>query len=134
MTCEEKALTMVNGLPVTDKSRCLYCGDCVKVCPIDAMEVTRRGWLVRAGGKHGKHPFYAYEVAQFVPDDKCFALIDRTAEWYRSNAAGRERLGATLGRLGLAAYLAEVVRPLGLEVIETPEERRKFRARGNFYP
>lgn len=131
--CEEKALTMVNDLPVRDISRCIYCGDCVKVCPADAMVTRRTGWLARAGGKHGRHPIYAYEVAQFVTDEQCFSLIEKTVAWYQQNGEGRERIGATFGRTGLNRYLDEVVRPLGLEAIETPEARKKYRAGGNLY-
>jgi dissimilatory sulfite reductase (desulfoviridin) alpha/beta subunit len=54
-------------------------------------------------------------------------------EWYQAKGEGRERIGATIGRLGLSRYLDEAVRPLGLEIIESPEERRKFWAEGNFY-
>jgi len=54
-------------------------------------------------------------------------------EWYQANGQGRERIGATIGRLGLSKYLDEVARPLGLKLIETSEERRKFRADGNLY-
>lgn len=133
-TCEENALTMVDGLPVRDTSKCIYCGDCVKVCPVDAMIVGRKGWLVRVGGKHGKHPIYSYEVAQLASDEQCFPIIEKAMEWYQKNGEGRERIGATIGRLGLSRYIEEVVKPLNLEVIETPEERRKFRAEGNLYP
>ncbi|MBI4186483.1 MAG: 4Fe-4S binding protein [Chloroflexi bacterium] len=132
-SCDEKALTMVDGLPVRDDSKCIYCGDCVKVCPVFAMVAARKGWLVRVGGRHGKHPLYAYEVAKFVSDEKCLSLVERTTEWYQANAEGRERIGAAIGRLGLSRYLDEVVRPLGVEVIETPEERKKFWAAGNLY-
>ncbi len=131
--CEEKALTLVNDLPVRDSDKCLYCGDCIKVCPLDALVAARKGWLVRVGGKHGKHPIYSYEVAQFVSDEECFSLIERTTEWYQTNGEGRERIGATIGRLGLTKYLEEVVKPLGFEVIERPDERSKFWARGNLY-
>lgn len=132
-SCEENALTLVDGLPVRDHDRCIYCADCIKVCPLDAMITARKGWLVRVGGKHGRHPIYAYEIAQFAADDECFSLIDRTMEWYQANGQGRERIGATIGRLGLSKYLDEVVKPLSLEVIEKPEGRRRFRAEGNFY-
>ncbi|MBI4284258.1 MAG: 4Fe-4S binding protein [Chloroflexi bacterium] len=131
--CEEKALTMVNNLPVRDLSKCNYCGDCIKVCPMDAMVARRKGWLARAGGKHGKHPLFAYEVAKFVSDEQCFPLIEKTSAWYQANGKGRERAGAIFDRLGLTKYLDEVVKPLGLEVIETPEERAKFKAGGNMY-
>ncbi len=131
--CDEKALTLVNDLPIRDTSKCIYCGDCIKVCPVDAMVAVRKGWLVRVGGKHGRHPIYAYEIAQFASDEECFPLIEKTIEWYQANGEGRERIGATIGRLGLSKYLDEVAKPLGLEVIEKPEERRKFRADGNLY-
>jgi dissimilatory sulfite reductase (desulfoviridin) alpha/beta subunit len=85
------------------------------------------------GGKHGKHPSAAYEIAQFIYDEECLSLIEKTTEWYRANGDGRERIGNTIVRRGLARYLAEVVTPLGLEVVERPEERRKFRTGGNLY-
>ena len=131
--CEEKALTLVDGLPVRDSSKCIYCGDCIKVCPLDAMTVARKGWLVRVGGKHGKHPIYAHEIALFASDEECLSIIGKTVEWYRINGEGRERIGATINRLGLSNYLDEVAKPLGLEVIEKPEERKKFWAEGNLY-
>ncbi len=131
--CDDKALTMVNGLPVRDVSKCLYCGDCVKVCPVDAMVIKRTGWLARAGGKHGRHPIFAYEVAQFLSDEDCYPLIEKTMEWYQANGVGRERIGSVIVRLGLDKYLDEVVRPLGLEVVEKAEDRKKYWAQGNMY-
>jgi len=131
--CDDKALTLVNDLPVRDTSKCTYCGDCIKVCPVDAMVAGRDGWLIRMGGKHGRHPIYAYEIAQFASNEECFSLIEKTMEWYQANSKGRERIGAAIGRLGLSKYLDEVVKPLGLEVIEKPEERRKYRVGGNLY-
>lgn len=132
-TCEEKALTLVNYLPVRDMSKCTYCGDCIKVCPLDAMIATRKGWLVRVGGKHGRHPLYSYEVAQFASDEQCLSFIDKTITWYQINGQGRERIGTTIGRLSLEKYLDDVVKPLEIEAIEKPEERRKYRTGGNLY-
>jgi dissimilatory sulfite reductase (desulfoviridin) alpha/beta subunit len=124
---------MENDLPVRDLSKCNYCGDCVKVCPVDAMVGRRTGWLARAGGKHGKHPYFAYEVAGFLVDEQVFALVEKTVNWYREKGHGRERIGATIERLGLDSYIDEVVAPLGLETIRDPEDRLKYYARGNFY-
>ncbi|MBI4295897.1 MAG: 4Fe-4S binding protein [Chloroflexi bacterium] len=131
--CEEKALSMEQDLPLRNVNKCNYCGDCVKVCPMDAMIMGRRGWLVRAGGKHGKHPLFSYEVAQFVSDEQCYPIIEKTSEWYKTNAKGRERIGSTFIRLGLDKYIDEVIRPLNLEVIDKPEQRQKFWASGNLY-
>ena len=131
--CEEHALSMEDNLPVRDWSKCISCGDCVKVCPVDAMAGRRTGWLARVGGKHGKHPYFAYEVAEFLGDDQVYALIEKTLEWYRENGRGRERIGAVIERLGLDRYLDEVVVPLGLKPIRDPKDRLKYFARGNFY-
>ncbi len=132
-SCDERALTMVNNLPVRDTSKCIFCADCIKVCPVDAMVESRKGWLARVGGKHGKHPIHSYETAQFVSDKDCYLLIEKTVAWYQSNAEGRERIGATIVRLGLSRYLDEVVRPIGLEIIDKAEDRKKFRTQGNMY-
>ena len=97
------------------------------------MVESRRGWLARVGGKHGKHPIVSWEVAQFLSDEDCYPLIEKTMDWYRNNAKGRERIGAAIIRHGLPKYLNEVVRPLGLEIIDNPEDRKKFRVQGNTY-
>ncbi len=131
--CEDHALKMENGLPVRDVEKCNGCGDCIKVCPLDAMVAARKGWLVRAGGKHGKHPIFAYEVASYASNEEVYSIIERTLEWYKSNGEGRERIGATIGRLGLGKYINEVIEPLDVEAIERSEDRRKYRAEGNFY-
>jgi len=131
--CEEKALQMEDGLPVRDHDKCIYCGDCIKVCPFDAMVTARSGWLVRVGGKHGKHPLFSYEVANLVSEEEAFRIIEETLKWYTDNGQGRERIGATIGRLGLEKYLDEVIEPLGVEMIALASQRRKYWAGGNFY-
>lgn len=132
-TCPEKALTMVDDRPQRDLSKCTNCGDCIKVCSFDAMVEARKGWLVRAGGKHGRHPIHSYEVVQFASNEDCYPIIEKTMAWYQENAKGRERIGATFIRLGLDKYMDEVIRPLNLEMIETADARRKYRAMGNMY-
>lgn len=131
--CEEGALRMEDGLPVRDSAKCISCGDCVKICPVDAMVSRRIGWLARVGGKHGKHPYYSYEVANFLTDDQVFALIEKTLDWYQENGEGRERIGRTIERMGLDRYMDEVVLPLGLGAIRDPKDRLKYSVRGNLY-
>ena len=124
---------MEGDLPVRDWDKCIHCGDCVKVCPVDAMVSKRTGWLVRVGGKHGKHPYFSYEVANFLNDEQVYELIEKSLYWYQENAIGRERIGAAIERLGLDRYMDDVIEPLGLEAIRDPKERVKYYARGNFY-
>lgn len=131
--CEEEALVMEKDLPVRDNSKCTQCGECIKVCPMDAMIRARTGWLVRVGGKHGKHPMYGYEVAKFVTDEQALALVPKALQWYSSLAQGRERIGITIKKHGLQKFIDEVIKPMGLEAIETPEERKKYYSEGNIY-
>jgi len=131
--CEESALSMDGDLPVRDWDKCIYCGDCVKVCPVDSMVSKRIGWLARAGGKHGKHPYFSYEIANFLTDEQVFSIIEKTVAWYRDNAVGRERIGGAIERLGLDKYMDEVVVPLGLEAVRDPKDRMKYYAKGNYY-
>ncbi|MDP6510896.1 MAG: 4Fe-4S binding protein [Dehalococcoidia bacterium] len=131
--CEEDALVMEGELPRRDLDRCNFCGDCVKVCPVDAMLARRSGWLARVGGKHGKHPLFAYEVAQFLSEEQVCSLVEKTVDWYRENGEGRERIGVSIVRHGLGKYLEEVVKPLDLEAVEAPAARRRYWSGGNFY-
>ena len=131
--CDEQSLAMIGNLPVRNENTCNHCGDCIKVCPIDAWKPRRKGWLVRVGGKHGKHPYFAYEVAQFITDEQVFQIIEATLEWTQKNCIGRERLGIAIKRTGLQKYIDEVVAPLGIDAIETDEARKKYYSEGNFY-
>ena len=131
--CDEKALEMVNGLPVRSYDKCNYCGDCIKVCPEDAMLAKRKGWLVRVGGKHGKHPYFGYEVAQFASDEQVMQIIEKTMEWTKLNCIGRERTGVAIARLGLDKYIADVLDPIGVETVKSCHERKKYYTKGNFY-
>ncbi|MBI2858695.1 MAG: 4Fe-4S binding protein [Chloroflexi bacterium] len=131
--CEEHALKMEDDLPVRDLGKCNHCGDCVKVCPVDAMARKRVGWLARVGGKHGKHPYFAYEVANFLSNEQVYSLIEKTTDWYQRNGKGRERIGVSIERLGLGKYLDEVVSPLGILPVTEAKDRQKYYTRGNFY-
>ncbi len=131
--CEDEALHMENDLPVRNWDKCIGCGDCIKVCPVNAMVTKRSGWLVRVGGKHGKHPLFSYEVANFCTEEQVFKIIERTLEWYREKGEKRERIGTTIERLGLDRYIDDVIKPLGVEVISDENQRRKYWTGGNFY-
>jgi dissimilatory sulfite reductase (desulfoviridin) alpha/beta subunit len=131
--CEEKALKLVNDLPERDKDKCNYCGDCIKVCPMDAMTAARKGWLVRAGGKHGKHPIFSWEVAQFISDEQIPSVIENAMAWYKANSKGRERVGAAMIRRGVDKFVEEAIKPLGVETVDSSAARKKLWATGNMY-
>jgi dissimilatory sulfite reductase (desulfoviridin) alpha/beta subunit len=62
-----------------------------------------------------------------------YAIIEKTMEWYQANSKGRERVGATILRHTIDKFIKEAVKPLKLETIDTPAQRKKFWATGNLY-
>lgn len=109
--CLEGAITPdKEGKPVFNAEKCVYCGDCINMCPTDAWTPKRKGWYVRAGGKHGRHPRKADAVIKFLPDEKVCDFIDKTVTWYNNNASGRERMGSCFDRVGLDKYMNAVVK------------------------
>ncbi len=99
------------GKPIFYPEKCIYCADCIRACPTDSWREKRKGWTVRVGGKHGRHPMLAREVFLFLPDEKVHDFIDKTVEWYNKNGRRRERIGVTIERVGLDKFKKEVVEP-----------------------
>jgi dissimilatory sulfite reductase (desulfoviridin) alpha/beta subunit len=99
------------GKPVFDPKKCIYCGDCIRACPTNAWKANRRGWIVRVGGKHGRHPMLAKEVLEFLPDERVQDFAEKTLAWYKKNGKRRERIGTTIERIGLNKFRKEVVEP-----------------------
>lgn len=104
--CKEGAIESDpdTGKPIFDISKCIYCGDCIRACPTEAWKPRRYGHTVRIGGKHGRHPMEAVEVANFIPDERVADVIEKTKEWYNANGKRGERIGNTLKRVGIESY------------------------------
>ncbi|MDP3973203.1 MAG: 4Fe-4S binding protein [Candidatus Daviesbacteria bacterium] len=108
--CKEGALSLDEEAKkiLYDQTKCIYCGDCIRVCPTESWKARKVGWLVRVGGKHGRHPREANEVFYFLPDEEVFLTIEKTLEWYREKGKRGERVGTTLDRVGIESYQASV--------------------------
>ena len=102
------------GHPVFHPEKCLYCADCIRACPTESWKAGATGWVVRCGGKHGRHPINASKIAQFVPDEKVPEIIEAVLSWYETNARdkGRIRLGTLLVREKLWRPFLEYLRPV----------------------
>jgi anaerobic sulfite reductase subunit C len=96
------------GKPMFDESKCVYCGDCIRACPTDAWKDKKKGWLVRIGGKHGRHPRSADQVVNFLPDNKVNDFIAATLDWYKENGKAKERVGTSIDRVGLDKFKKDV--------------------------
>ena len=96
--------------PVFVPKRCIYCGDCIKVCPGEAWQTERRGYTVRIGGKWGRNPLVGTLFATFLPEGKVVDFISAVLAWYRKNAEGlgRIRLGDVMIRKGTEGLLGDL--------------------------
>lgn len=111
-----QALTMVKNendgpeeIPVYDQNKCIFCGDCIRVCPTDALFTYRSGLALFVGGKFGRHPRWGTQVANFLTEEEVFAIVDRVRAWWHKNGKRGERLGQTMDRLGLDKFKEEVL-------------------------
>lgn len=108
--CPTGAITLDDeGRPVIDLAKCERDGACMNSCPTGAIRARERGWRVFLGGKFGKKPALAYEVAPFVSDDEAIRMAERAVDAYAKHGAKRERLRDTIDRIGLDAFLEEVL-------------------------
>jgi len=91
-SCAAGAIKMgANLKPEYDPDRCIYCGDCIKVCPTEAWTASRRGYLVRIGGKGGHNPVLGTMFALFLPADRVVEFIADVLTWYKETGTGTER-------------------------------------------
>ena len=98
--CSEGAIESdeETGKPIYYPEKCLYCGDCIRSCPTDSWKEKVKGWVVRVGGRHGRHPIVGHRIAEFISDEDVPKFIEAIIKWYEENGKeyGRTRIGVIL--------------------------------------
>ncbi|MEK6714943.1 MAG: 4Fe-4S binding protein [Candidatus Omnitrophota bacterium] len=128
--CREGAIVSdsESGKPVYYPEKCLYCADCIRACPTDSWQGKVKGWIVRVGGRHGRHPLSGHKIAEFILDEDVPAFIETVTEWYAENGKeyGRTRIGAILQiPERWDAFLKTLRKRLGDKIIENPKPPSK---------
>ncbi|MGN0287412.1 MAG: hypothetical protein ACI4B6_07065 [Atopobiaceae bacterium] len=111
--CPSKAVAFVDGKVHVDPDACRTCGICRNKCPFHVFNAdapTR--FQIYLGGTWGRNSRMADRYPVLIKRQDIFALLDKTLEWYCSNAKGNERFGMVLERLGFHGFL-EDIGPLG---------------------
>lgn len=106
--CPNQAITMVDGKPVMDKSRCLLEGNCIFSCPTDAWQEKRRGYLLYAGGKIGRKPRLGQIVAKFIQPDKVIEAVEKVLSTFETIGQKGERIADTIARVGVQEFRDEM--------------------------
>lgn len=99
-TCRENAISIENGHPVIDDSRCLSCGQCIPVCPTGSLKEGNIGYRIMVGGKLGRHPRLAMELAGIHKPEDLMMVVDDCLDYYQKECIRGERFGEILGRTG----------------------------------
>ena len=85
--------------PVLDRGRCVGCGACVRVCPTGALTTGESGWRVMAGGRLGRHPRLARDLASCVDLDGARARLGHVVDLWGREGLPNERVGVLLERV-----------------------------------
>ncbi|MBI2893738.1 MAG: sulfurtransferase TusA family protein [Deltaproteobacteria bacterium] len=103
-----------SGAPQFDSAMCLYCADCIRACPTESWKAGATGWIVRVGGRHGRHPHNGTVVARLVPDSMVVSIIRAVLDWYGASGKGkgRTRIGELLKAPGAMQALLAKLEPV----------------------
>ena len=100
-SCPSKAASVVDGKAVIDASKCTKCGVCVGKCPFGAAPKEARSVCrVFVGGTWGKTQRMGTRLCATFAPEEVPTVIEKVMLWYKENGYVKERLGATVDRLG----------------------------------
>ena len=108
-SCPTKAVSVVNGKAVIDPSTCTSCGVCVGKCPFGAVPKEAASVCrIFVGGTWGKTQRMGTLLNSVYSADEVPSVIEKVMLWYKENGYVKERLGATVDRIGTDALEAAI--------------------------
>lgn len=105
--CRENAVCLEPEAagPVINADLCLACGACAKACPTGTIIDGKKGWRVMLGGKLGRHPRLARELAGIFSRDQVIDIAKRCIIFYKNTSTKGARFADIYTRpefIGLA--------------------------------
>ena len=107
--CPSKAVSVVNGKATIDVDKCTKCGVCVGKCPFGAVpKAADAACRIFVGGTWGKTQRMGTLLSDLYNCDEIPSVIEKVMLWYKENGYVKERLGATVDRLGASTLEAAI--------------------------
>ncbi|MEF8787983.1 MAG: 4Fe-4S binding protein [Planctomycetota bacterium] len=97
--CREGALYMDSGRAVFEPDLCVGCGLCIARCPADAIPTKGRRYRLLTGGKLGRHPRLAQQVARGLTEEEVCEATRRLLALIVERIGPSERVGDLLERI-----------------------------------
>ena len=106
-SCPSKAVSLTDGKAVIDAAKCTKCGVCIGKCPFGAVPKEAESLCrIFVGGTWGKTQRMGTLLSQTYSVDEIPDVIEKVMLWYKENGYVKERLGATVDRIGTDALEA----------------------------
>ena len=99
-----KAVSFESGKVSIDKTKCINCGVCIGKCPFSAFPKEAESVCrIFVGGTWGKKQRMGTVLNKLYKVEEIPDVIEKVMLWYKENGFVKERLGATVDRLGAEA-------------------------------
>ncbi len=103
--CQVDALRVSKLKPVEwDSKKCVSCGFCSNVCPVQSITVGEKGFDIYLGGGCGMFPKEAKLFKEFIGVDDVLMEVEKIVEKYMASAGKGERLFSVIERLKLKEF------------------------------
>jgi len=106
--CKENAIRLdtKKEFPVIENDLCLKCGKCMAACPTGTLAQGKKGFRVQLGGKLGRHPQLARELAGIYDENTVMEIIKDCLRFYKASSKHGERFGQILTPTDFDAFAA----------------------------
>ncbi len=103
--CKRKAIRIVDSVAVIDREECRNCGQCIVICPLDALVEQRRGFAVLVGGREGEDTRLGQVIAEFLSEEEALNITRRCLNVLKENNADAATVIDQIGMEKFRQYL-----------------------------